>query len=409
MNNDITVWLPNKDQFDTMNMYLSVIAGKPAGINIVTYSNILDVFRLGLGKKYFERGDKLQVARGNSVLNFVFRHVNDYNAEIELANVFTSAQFDAPEFLLVTKVALEAGTYNITLDHGAYGSGTAEDATYQFTITQPIPAGGAIRHSSMGAWRSEGYSKDKITAGTFSTFSNAKTDTALESGLATTEGSSGTSLGTTTANNPSYLVENTTCYMNFTERQIYGSNRYGHSGLRQWLNSDKDGGTWWEQQNRFDRKPSNASSAGFMQGIDPEFLKIVINGDIETQLSVADGYGVETTRDRFYLASRMNLYMGKERDEVNDVVWDYYKDFSDHASASTAADTNRICYNTSGSPIYRWLRTPHAGDGYDVRLVSPDGSVGSYLAYDTLGVVPACKIGVIESDTTVAENTGAEV
>ena len=44
--------------------------------------------------------------------------------------------------------------------------------------------------------------------------------------------------------------------MNHAHRLRYGSNRYKESAIRQWLNSDKAGGTWWQPQSEFDRPPT---------------------------------------------------------------------------------------------------------------------------------------------------------
>ncbi len=54
--------------------------------------------------------------------------------------LYDSIPFCPAQKLVSVREALPAGTYNITLDHGAYGGGTTQDSTYQFTTTQEIPA-----------------------------------------------------------------------------------------------------------------------------------------------------------------------------------------------------------------------------------------------------------------------------
>ena len=114
--------------------------------------------------------------------------------------------FDASEALFYVDPetypdGLPVGTYHVTLDHGAPGESTTQDGTYQFTTTQIVPAGGLIRHTTMGLFQSNGYTKAQITNGEFVTYNNEYTQ--LES-LTTTEGSGGTSLGTTTSQRQSY-------------------------------------------------------------------------------------------------------------------------------------------------------------------------------------------------------------
>ena len=125
--------------------------------------------------------------------------------------LYGSIPFSNPQKLVSAREAMAAGTYNITLDHGTYGGGTEEDGTYQLTTTQPIPAGGGIRHTTMGSWSGSGYSKSRITGGTFITYDASYN--VIEQGIVCTEGSGGTSLGTTTASNPTYRTADN---LNFT-------------------------------------------------------------------------------------------------------------------------------------------------------------------------------------------------
>lgn len=71
--------------------------------------------------------------------------------------LYGSIPFCPAQKLVSVREALPAGTYHITLDHGSYGSGTNQDSTYQFTTTQAIPAGGGIRHTTMGLYQGGGY------------------------------------------------------------------------------------------------------------------------------------------------------------------------------------------------------------------------------------------------------------
>lgn len=110
----------------------------------------------------------------------------EHSVTLGLADIFIKAfQFDAAEALYFCETALPAGTYNVTLDHGAYDGGVAQDGTYQFTTTQEIPAGGGISHSTIGVYNGSGYTKPGIIAGKFTTYSDLAANVALESNIET--------------------------------------------------------------------------------------------------------------------------------------------------------------------------------------------------------------------------------
>lgn len=392
------------DKLQTTNKMLTIIAAQKGRPTAYTYADIHEIVRSGLAPQCFAIGDQINVTRGEETLTFdVIGFDHDvavdpnirHTMTLQLHNLWGSyLAFDASEALLVAKQALPAGTYNITLDHGAYGGGTVQDTTYQFTTTVDIPIGGAIKHSTMGQYQSGGYTKDQITSGTFTTYATADAENALESNIATTEGAAGINLGTVSANNPSYRVENDYCYVNFTERNRYGSNNWSQSALRQWMNTAAAGGSWWTAQTRFDR-PANANIDGFLKGMDTNFLKILCDVEKTTQQSIADGYGLATSSERFFLLSRPEVYFGTERstDGADGTVYAYYgQGLSDLSTAGTGKDTNRIKYKGS-TPYYWWLRSPHAGNGNGVRCVNPDGVLNSSTAYSSYGVAPACVIG----------------
>ena len=224
--------------------------------------------------------------------------------------------FDPPQYLFpitseslaslgVSGDVLPAGTYNITLNRGAYNSGIAEDGTYQFTTTLPIPIGGGIRHSYIGTNKGTGtvtdYSKDYVLSGTFITY-GADRVTILENDLETTEGSSGINLGTTTACNPSFKTGD---YINFTHRQRYGSNRWSTSFVRQYLNSDESIMTFvpltiWS-------RPISQLSEGFLYTIDEKLKSVLCKVRTRYSLSISDGYGYEDIEDYVKLSTLLDL------------------------------------------------------------------------------------------------------
>ena len=308
--------------------------------------------------------------------------------------LYGSIPFCQPQKLVSCREALPAGTYNITLDHGTYGSGTAEDGTYQFTTTQDVPAGGGIRHSTMGGWSGTGYSKERITAGTFTTYDAS--GNVIESGIVCTEGSGGTSLGTTTASNPTYKTE---ANLNFTERNAYGSNRWIHSANRKWLNSDAPGAasgqiaSWWTASDEFDM-PVRSTLPGFLHGLDPAFRELIQPVRARTAKCIADGYSYEDVIEKVFLPSMTELGYG-ENNSVKETAskadgtlnktgaWDAYVG---------ASNADRI-KTLSGTARYYWLRSPNPSNASDVRFVNPSGVLNYNIALNSYGVSAGLNLG----------------
>jgi hypothetical protein len=176
---------------------------------------------------------------------------------------------------------------------------------------------------------------------------------------------------------------------NSIQRALMGSNNWKQSALRQYLNSSAAAGSVWAPQTKFDRPPSwAATTAGFLKGIDPEFLSVLGFVKKTTALNtITDGGGTEITSEKVFLLSSTEAYFGGSEG----TAYPYYSDFSDNGSASTGADTNRIKYR-NGTAKYWWLRSPHAGYAYIVRLVTPSGALYDTNATTSYGVAPACCI-----------------
>jgi hypothetical protein len=308
--------------------------------------------------------------------------------------LYGSIPFCAPQKLVHVAEALPAGTYNITLDHGCYSGGTEEDSTYQFTTTQEIPAGGGIRHTTIGGWLSSGYGKAHVTGGTFITY-NASGEV-IEQGLVTTEGSGGTSLGTATARDPQYKVGDD---VNFTDRQIYGENWAPDSANYKWLNSDAPGAasgqvaSWWYASNKFDM-PVKSTLPGFLHGIDPTFREVICAVRKRTAKSIANGYGYADTSELIFLPSMTELGFGKNNNIsevgvkadgtlIKETAWDMFID---------ATNDDRIRYQ-GGSARYYWLRSPIPSSGNDERDVSPSGALFNGSASYSYGVSAGLCLG----------------
>lgn len=178
-----------------------------------------------------------------------------------------------------------------------------------------------------------------------------------------------------------------------TNRQSYGSNNWSESGIRQWLNSAGNPGTWWQAKTDYDVQPTYATStAGFMKGLDADFLATVGEvSKITAKNTVTDGGGSDTTTEKFFLLSLTEIYGGLNNSISEGVVYPYYSDNSALTAAGTGTDANRIKYR-NGSAQYWWLRSPNPSSSGNVRKVNTTGIVYSGSASGGGGVAPACCI-----------------
>ena len=373
------------EKMDTMNQFLAAIAtGNGGSLKPTSWRDVQALVRAGLASKVFAVGDQLTCQRGSTtlvwdIIGFDIDTPSDKQFEhsmtLQLHDCLSGMQYDAPEALYYCETALAAGTYNFTLLAGydtTYGGGK----TYQFTLTKEVPAGGQITFP--WNWNTQ------ASATKVSTY-KSRTDTVAIETVAVTEGTGGTSLGT---------ADGKTTNMNHTHRIRYGSNNWVESAMRQFLNSDKAAGDVWTPQTKFDRPPSwNASTAGWMNGMDADFLAVIgKTTKVTCRNTVTDNGGFDTTKDKFFLLSRREVYMGNEVGNVTEgEAYPYYSDYSDYTSPNTGADSNRVKYR-GGSPQWWWLRTPYTGYGSNVRCVYSTGSLDNYSANGSGGVAPACNV-----------------
>lgn len=353
--------------------------GGVANIVVESWEDVQKIVRMGLASNTFAIGDQLTCQRGSTTLVWDIIGIDHdtptdknfkHSLTLQLHDCLLSLQYDATEALFYAENELPAGTYNFTLLAGydtTYGGGK----TYSFTLANPVPAGGVI----MFPW---GYQKQAADT-KISTYGSVTSTTVIES-VAVTEGANGTALETVGE-------------CNHTHRIRYGSNNWMQSAMRQYLNSDAAAGSVWTPKTNFDRPPSWATNtAGFLNGLDADFLAVIGEVDkITTLNTLTDGGGSETNAEKFFLLSRSEVYGGKENGILEGDAYPYYSETSDLSAAGTGADTNRIKYR-NGAAQYWWLRPPITSNSGGVRVVYATGGVYYNYAYHSYGVAPACCI-----------------
>lgn len=171
-----------------------------------------------------------------------------------------------------------------------------------------------------------------------------------------------------------------------SDRKSYGNNRYIHSAVKQWLNSD-EAAFQWKSQHQYDAKPTDSlglyNGAGFLYRLDPELAAVIGEVSKKVALNTAtDGGGQESFNDKVFLLSQKEVGLGEEGDATGEFVYPFYDGIS---------NAGRI-KQLNGSNRYWWLRSPYVSISSGVRSVDMGGTLSNILAYYAIGVSPACVI-----------------
>lgn len=123
-----------------------------------------------------------------------------------------------------------------------------------------------------------------------------------------------------------------------------GYNRWSHSGIRQWLNSDSGKNMWWEPMHTGDKAPSQLPNVdGFMRGLPNDFLNVLTPVKVKTVCNnVTDGGIVDTTLDTFYLPSLEELYGIGDTAVEEGPYFEYWKRATELDAPSNANNNARI-------------------------------------------------------------------
>ena len=193
-----------------------------------------------------------------------------------------------------------------------------------------------------------------------------------------------------TASNAKADCVNTIGTFNSIMRRAYGSNNWAESAARQWLNSSAAANSWWQRQTIFDLVPNYANKAGFLAGLDPDFVDALGAVDIVTARNtiydMGDTLGGSyTTRDKLFLPSMTEIGLGSNYSVAEGSVLPLY---------DGATQTDRIKYDQAAQTTarYWWLRSPPPWNASNVRLVYPSGALNYNNATLGYGLAAACVI-----------------
>lgn len=349
------------DKMDTLNKLLAAIASNTGGLTIKSFADLQQLTRLGLASKVVSIGDQISCEKATSI-----------TAAVSGTGV-TAATVDFETFRKATKTT--GGVYAFTYDGAWKLDGKAADiAAYGITVTGAPANGDTItvtEKTETLVWDIIGIDHDtpmnknykhSITLQLHGCLSNLFQFDAAE------------------PTNPD------------TNRQTSGSNNWGASGIRQWLNASGDAGAWWQAQTEYDVQPSYADTLpGFLKGLDDDFLAATGKVSKITANSSADGGGSYSTTERFFLLSKTEANGGATGTTSEGSAYPFYSDNSDLVTHGVGADTNRIKYK-DGAPQKYLTRSSVFTNSNIVYTVTENGSIDGSWASVSRGVSPACCI-----------------
>ena len=357
---------------------------------VQSWEDLRTFIRAGQAKNVLQIGQQLTFTRDGqtikaSVMDFIeggrnggiaLKDGRQYGVIFQTEDILYNLQFDAQEAFYCAENGLTAGDYCFLLGQHSW---VAADVgkTFYFTLQNDVPAGGQLVFAQAYNVTLEGASIRVYASGTSTTVLETAT-------MSSTAIAGATNLGE--------LRNNFNDGFNSCQRAFFGNNRWKESAMRQHLNSDKAAGSVWTPQNIYDRPPSWASNTkGFMNGLGIDFLPYVSEVTVDTyRNTVCDGGGYDTTDEMFFLAGRKEVYMPSESNADDNEPWEYYIEKTGLSAPSTAANDGRVKKNiSSGTAYYWWLRSPHVGYAYIVRIALTTGAGDYSNAYYSSGVAPA--------------------
>lgn len=205
-----------------------------------------------------------------------------------------------------------------------------------------------------------------------------------------------------------------------SDRKSYGNNRYLHSNLLQWLNSNAAAGAWYSAKHSADAPPTNANVwdnyneydawAGFLAMLEPKFVaELLDTTQTVAKNTVTDGGSYETVTSKMFLASTTEVGLANENSIAEGSLLALFSNDASRVAYPTSQCVSNSEYTNTNFATskgwYWWLRTPDSSNARDVRCVSTGGTLYYGSAYyGSGGVRPLCNLSssILVSDTTNA-------
>ena len=202
-----------------------------------------------------------------------------------------------------------------------------------------------------------------------------------------------------------------------SDRKQYGNNRYQHSNILQWLNSNAAAGAWYSAKHSADQAPTTKNThvtynpytswAGFLAMLDPKFVaELLTTTQTVARNTVTDGGSYETVTSKMFLPSTTEVGLANENNIAEGTLLALFSNDASRVAYPTAQCVSNSEYTNSNFSTskgwYWWLRTPNSSFASNVRIVISGGSLNSGGAYSGyFGVRPLCnlKSSILVSDS----------
>ena len=210
-----------------------------------------------------------------------------------------------------------------------------------------------------------------------------------------------------------------------SDRYNYGNNRYLHSNIRQWLNSNASAGKWYSAQHSADQAPTNDyvwnnkneydQEAGFLTNFSTNMKSALMSVAKKTAKNTAvDGGGYENVSGKIFLLSNTEVGLSNENSIAEGTIYKLFQTASNRQCKPTAEAVSKSEYTDSGLNVnsnwYWWLRSPYASRSFYARVVDTGGSLSiNYAYYGYYGIRPACCISSSILVSDMADTDGAYV
>ena len=183
----------------------------------------------------------------------------------------------------------------------------------------------------------------------------------------------------------------------------YGYNRWSHSAIRQYLNSNAGAGQWWKAQHLGDVAPDQLASVdGFMKGFSQNFLDVLGKAKVTTMLNTVSEpdktLGSEDTYDTFWLPALEQIFANPQASGEGS-YFPYWKEACGRTTPTPWYKTweeggHPITYaleNHNSAQSVR-LRSAHRGLSYHTWYVYSSGYISYYYALGAPRCAPVCVI-----------------
>ena len=367
-------------------------------IELNNWSDLAEAVKAGIIQEKVEVGDEIEntwtdtAAQKSYAMPLRINHFEDVEIEggktirgmwlqTKYATPFGVQMTQYPAFY-VAEEELPAGTYYITF--GSTWGNVIAGESWNFTLKKTVPDGGFLagfrnaNDTAAANWKVYVYDTDRKTI--------------LET-VSVASGEAGTNLGT--------MALYGTDSMNGIQETARGCNRYATSALRQWLNSDKPKGEWWEPKGKYDLAPDQlATKDGFLCGVDPELLAVMQPVKQVTYCNTVTAEGKQQVKDELYdkvtIPSLGQMYITEQVSGEGE-AHEYYRRLNGTDARykwwNTYPDLiTRGCDNVNTAQLVR-LRSANRSNAYNSWYVGTSGFVGSSDAINALRVAPLVLIG----------------